>query len=96
MRKYISRSLFIEIVGFHQSQPHGFHYVEYFISKGFIVHIVSEQTNGSASRKAALTPLNVMKRIEKLHASNVHAAKNWERKQIGIFNEQLSCQKKNG
>ena len=55
-------------------------------------HIVSKQTNGSASgKRVALVPLNAMKRIEKLHASNVHTAKNWERKEIRIFDKQMSC-----
>ena len=57
-------------------------------------HVVPEQTNGSASRKrVALASLNAMKRIEKLHASNVHTAKNWKRKEIRIFDEQMSCNK---
>ena len=62
------------------------------MSKGGVFHIVSKQTNGSASgKRVALVPLNAMKRIEKLHASNVHTAKNWERKEIRIFDKQMSC-----
>ena len=51
MGKYISRSLFIEGVGLHCSQPYGFHYTDDCISKEDMVHVVSQQTKGAASGK---------------------------------------------
>ena len=37
-----------------------------------------------------LVPLNTTKRIKRLHASNVHTAKIWEREEIKTFDEQIS------